>query len=81
MKEYTVIIERRGKERSVTRTLQGLIEYFGYTLQVGKSWEREKGNKKINLNPKRVKSLVDNLNQSERNSAANGWPDTSYRVG
>jgi len=43
----------------VTETLDGLIKYFGYTLEVGNSW-----NKKINMNPKTIKSFVINLQKS-----------------
>jgi hypothetical protein len=78
MKEYTVIISRRGKEREVTDTIPNLIQYFSYTLKVGQSWEHEKGNKKINTNPKSIKSLIDNLNKAESNRAKNGCSSTYY---
>lgn len=79
-KEATIIIERRGDEREVTDNIQGLVGYFAYTLAVGQSWENERGNSKININPKTAKSLVNNLNKAKRNSAANGCPDTYYRL-
>lgn len=60
-------------------TIERLItEVFGYTLEVGASWEHEKGNHKINRKPKNIKSLVDNLNWSASNSAANGSPSRYY---
>lgn len=79
-KESTIIIERRGSPREVTDNIQGLIGYFAYTLSVGQSYEKERGNSKINIEPKTAKSLVANLNKAKRNSAANGNPDTYYRL-
>ena len=61
-------------------TLAELIEYFSYTLEVGASWQREKGNKKINQNPKSVASLVSNLYNAKNNAAANGYSGYFYRV-
>ena len=80
MKEITIVISRNGKEREVKGTLEYLLEYFGYTLEVGKSYERERGNKKININPKSGKSLVTNLNKAVSNSASNGYSSTSYSL-
>ncbi len=77
-KEFTIIKERRGKETEITGTLEYLIGYFSYTLEVGESWQHERGNSKINTNPKSVKSLVDNLNKAKSNSAANGNPSEYY---
>ena len=77
--KYKVIISRdRGKDRTTEGTIAELIDYFGYTLEKGKSWESEKGNKKINMNPKNIKALITNLNNSENNAAANGYSGTSY---
>jgi hypothetical protein len=59
-------------------TLSELIQSFSYTLQAGKSWEKEKGRSKINTQPKTIKALVDNLNKSVNNSAANGFSGTHY---
>lgn len=61
-------------------TLEELIKAYGYTLKCGKSWEREKGNSKINTNPKNIKSLVTNLNNAVNNSAANGYAGKDFRV-
>ena len=49
---------RRG-ERIVEGTLEYLIGYFGYTLEVGNSW-----NSRINRNPKTIRSFVTNLQNS-----------------
>jgi len=80
MKQYTVIIHGR-HDREVTRTLPELIDYFGYTLLKGKSWEHERGNKKINCQPKTIASLITNLNNAENNAAANGCGSTWYTQG
>lgn len=78
-KEYTVTIYRSGRgSRTTTGTLEELIEYFAYTLEVGASWAFEKGNKKINQHPKTFASLITNLNNAERNRARNGYATTWY---
>ena len=79
-KEKTFIIysEKRGKENKHEGTLKELISKFSYTLKIGQSWEHEKGNKKININPKGIKSLMTALNNSKSNAVANGNSDTYY---
>lgn len=77
---FTVIQHRNGRESEVTKTLPELINYFKYTLEVGKYWEREKGNKKIDMNPKSISSLIKNLNNAKQNAAANGHSDTWYSL-
>jgi hypothetical protein len=79
-KEITIIKERRGTETEVTGTIGYLIDYFRYTLEVGQSWEHERGNSKINMNPKSGEALVKNLNNAKRNSAANGNPAEYFRL-
>lgn len=84
-KSYTIISNRRNYGRAdstseFTGTIPELLEDFSYTLECGASWEHEKGNSKINRYPKTIKSLVSNLNKSERNSAANGDSRTSYEL-
>jgi len=81
MKNFTVIKTRRGRQSVTTGTIPELIEYFRYTLECGKSWEHERGNKKINMNPRGIKSLVTNLNNADNNSAANGCGMNYYEVG
>lgn len=68
------------QESSHTATLAEFHDYYNYTLETGKSYEGEKGNKKINLNPKSFSSLVDMLNKAVNNAAANGYSDTSYEL-
>ncbi len=80
MKNYTVVTNRKGRSSEQSGTMPELLKYFGYTLECGKSYEHEKGNKKINLTPKSGSSLVKQLNNATNNSAANGWSDTSYEL-
>lgn len=56
---YTVVKHYNGNETVIELTLSELIEYFGYTLQVGWSWDR-----KINRMPKTIKSFINNLNKA-----------------
>lgn len=80
MKEFEVVVYRNGRESIYTGSLKDLISKFSYTLECGRSWQHEKGNKKINTNPKTIDSLITNLNNSARNSAANGNPNTFYEL-
>ncbi len=81
-KEATIVSyrTRTGKETEYTGTVEELATTFGYTLKCGKSYENERGNKKINMNPKTHKSLVVQLNNAAHNRAANGMPAHSYRL-
>lgn len=80
-KIHTIIKERKDRETEMKGTLAELIGKTKYTLETGKSYENEKGNKKININPKTIKALVAALNNSVNNSAANGYSTTSYSIG
>ena len=83
---HTVNIVKRSsfggesRTRTTSGTLPELLEYFGYTLEVGQSYEHERGRKKINMNPKNIQSLVDNLNKAQSNAARNGHSSTYYEV-
>ena len=80
-KEITIIKTRNGKDSEIVGTVEDLANnYFGYTLECGRSWEHEKGNYKINCNPKSAKALVTNLNRAVTNSAANGCASTYYSL-
>lgn len=87
-KEITIIQHRdrmfgESRVKEITGTVDYLVnEYFGYTLEVGKSWEHEKGNKKIPEKSaiKSGKTLVKALNNSETNRAANGYSNTWYEL-
>jgi hypothetical protein len=78
---HTIKIIRKGVEKTTTGTVEELISYFQYTLEVGAAYAHEKGNKKINQTPKTAKSLVNELNKAKCNAAANGCPDTYYELG
>jgi len=80
-KIFKIESTRRGKTSEIVGTIAELIQAFSYTLECGKSYEWEKGNKKINIAPKGIKSLVKNIDNAANNSAANGWSDTSYSEG
>lgn len=59
-------------------TLEELVRCFSYTLEVGQSWQHEKGNHKINCNPKSIETLVKNLGWAKDNAAANGYSGYSF---
>ena len=80
MKEFTIKKDRKGRTDETSGTLEELIAYFKYTLECGKSYQHEKGNKKINMTPKTVKALVTQLNNAKSNSAANGCSDTYFSI-
>lgn len=53
-------------------TVAEAVEYYGYTLECGASYEHERGNKKVNRNPKTLDSLLKALHNATNNSARNG---------
>lgn len=59
-------------------TLAELIDYHYYTLECGKAYEHERGNRKINMSPKTVKSLCTNLVKACDNSCCNGYSGSDY---
>lgn len=76
MKKYTVVKVRKGREEILDpMTVEELSNYFSYSLEVGASWQHEKGNKRINRKPKTIKSLITNYNNARNNAAANGYAD------
>jgi hypothetical protein len=79
-KHYRIIRtkHRDGREYKSEGTLAELIQYYAYTLEKGESWQHEKGNKKINRNPKNIEALVKNLSNADNNTAANGYSGVSY---
>ena len=82
-KQYTIIMsnERSGRDYSPkTGTIDELVDYYKYTLEKGKSWEHEKYNTKINMNPRTGANLVKQLNNAENNAAANGYSMVHYRL-
>ena len=77
-KRFKIIKTNSRRSYETEGTLSELIEAFSYTLECGASWQHEKGNKKINKQPKSIKTLVTNLFNASNNSAANGWSGLSY---
>ena len=61
-------------------TLDYLIQAFSYTLEVGESWQHERGNHKISRNPRNIESLAKNLQWAKDNAARNGYSGTYYSV-
>ena len=70
---YTVLKTRKGKVSEISGTIDELTKYFSNLLEVGASWSHEKGNKKINQQPKTIGSLIVNLQHAADNSACNGY--------
>lgn len=62
---YTLEKSRSGRgtqndsTTTIKRTLPDLLQYFGYTLEIGHSW-----NSKISRYPKTIKSFMKNLQMS-----------------
>lgn len=52
-----------------TGSLMALITAYSYTLECGAAYSYEKGNKKINRQPKSIKSLISNLNKAAANTS------------
>ena len=76
MKTYKIEIERKGRLSVYEGTINHLIKnLFGYILEVGVSWDR-----KINKNPKTIKSLVFNLQKSYTAKEACCYERTSVRL-
>ena len=77
-KQYIITYTRPYSGRSYTSrplTVEEAVDYFGYTLECGASYSHERGNKKINRNPKTIASLITNLNNASSNSARDGCGD------
>lgn len=74
-KTYTVIKSRKGKTEEIQGTLEELISYFGYTLEVGNSW-----NSKIQRNPKTIKSFINNLKKSYDEKEGSCFERTSVNL-
>jgi len=77
---WNSVNSRKPREYISEGTVAELVENFSYTLECGESWQHEKGNSKINCNPKGVKSLVNMLNKAVNNSAANGYAGKHYEL-
>lgn len=53
--------------KSHPMTLAEAVEYYSATLASGKALEHERGNRKVNLNPKSIKALLTSLANSSHN--------------
>lgn len=75
----TYIIEkyyaRGGRTYQVKGTIPQLIDYFGYTLECGNSW-----NPKIPTQPKTAKSLVSALNKSVKETQGGCYNQDFYEL-
>ena len=73
MKSYKVEVRTTKSDtpRYTEGTLPELIKYFGYTLEIGNSW-----NKKINRTPKTIKSFISNLQKSYEEKEASCFERT-----
>lgn len=76
--EVTKTNDRDGRKYTQKGTIAELVKAYSYTLDVGRSWQHEKGNAKINTEPKNINSLVKNLNNAVNNSAANGYAGVTF---
>lgn len=75
-KRYIITRTRPFSDRSyesIPLTLGEAVSYYAYTLELGYSWRREKGTKKINVHPKTIGSLITNLNNAANNSASGDY--------
>ena len=80
IKTFTVTCTRHRTNSTyvMVGTLEELVKAYSYTLECGASYSHEKGNAKINCNPKNIASLVKNLNNAVNNAAANGYAGKTY---
>lgn len=61
------------KKKHIVGTLGELTDYFSYTLECGKSWESRTGCRKINLHPRQINSLINNVNAANNNVCKHEW--------
>ena len=59
IKMTTTRIHGEDKVREITGTLDYLTSYFGYTLEIGNSYDR-----RINLKPKTIRGLLSAVKKS-----------------
>lgn len=77
---YDSLFGNRHREMLVTGTLEELISRYSYDLEVGACYQNEKGRKKINRQPKTIKSLVTNLYNAKNNAASNGYSGYDFEI-
>jgi hypothetical protein len=76
--QVTKTKDRDGRTYTQEGTLDELVKDYSYTLETGAGYSHEKGNAKINQQPKTIASLISNLNNSVNNAAANGYAGISF---
>lgn len=76
IKTHTIIKTRRGEKKAVIGTLPELVKYFGYTLQVGNSW-----NPRISRRPKTAAALIQALNASVAEKMRGSFDPDRYELG
>ena len=72
---YTILKNRNDRTTETSGMLPELIQHFSYTLLVGNSW-----NKKVNMQPKTIKSFVTMINLATNSAAANGYSGTYFEL-
>jgi hypothetical protein len=81
---YTVLVDRQGI-KPVTGTMEELLHYFRHFLHQGRIYEKGLGygvgRHKINMEPKNVQQLVDELNKAATNIVPNRPPPIRFMVG
>ncbi len=77
-KVYTVISYHRGRETEYTGTVEELTEKFSYRLECGRSWQYQKGCKKVNTAPKTIKQLLTALDNAVYNTQSACYDRDSY---
>ena len=78
MKTYTIIKTHNEKTYETTGTITELVEYFSYTLKSGASYNGQKGCKKVNTEPKTIKSLITALQNAVYNTQGSCYNQDSY---
>lgn len=74
-KSYKIQITRKDRDTIKEGTVEELTNYFSYTLEIGNSW-----NKKINKNPKTIKSLITNVQNSYYEKEASCYERTYIQL-
>ena len=80
MKTYTIVKHRRGRESEFTGTLEELTQTFSYTLEVGYSWQSQRGCKKVNKQPKTIKALLTALANAVYNTQGSCYEQDYYEL-
>ena len=77
---YIPLFGGREREKTITGTLEELVERYSYTLECGACYQNEKGRKKINRHPATIKSFLTNLYNARNNAENNGYSGYYYEL-